>query len=132
MVLIGCCFGSAHQVHRRMPGAGWLYFGPNRGRPRIPSLGPCFTPPLRAPSGACGGFGAKSHPTEIWSSLLNLVLSLLSSCLSERARLGRAAPASHRRREVIHSMPLALSLPAEGRAPGIVDAPPFGALLFKL
>ena len=52
---------------------------------------------------------------------------LVFACLSERARMGRAAPASHRRREVIHSMPLALSLPAEGRAPGLVDAPTFGA-----
>jgi hypothetical protein len=62
------------------------------------------------------------------------VLALLSPVfLPLRARLlGRADPASHRRREVIHSMPLVLSLPAEGRASGLVDAPTFGVLLFKL
>jgi len=53
---------------------------------------------------------------------------ILLTCLPLRARpCGPRLPASHRRREVIHSMPLVLSLPAEGRAPGLVDAPKFGA-----
>src|ERR1700731_3909152 len=62
-----------------------------------------------------------TKPARVWCQIspyrdlvflaFSVLLSLLSPCLSERARLGRADPASHRRREVIHSMPFALSLP---------------------